>query len=712
MWYNYNMEKEQQDSRRAERFEDAFESLKRQQDEVTLVQKGVQAYRKAERKISGYDLSAADFLFDSEKNEDGDWNKEQTAEANHSDPLGEKLKEYILKSYIENGREYYDNQHSKVEAELTLKLLGPDRTDDTDKEKDIIDTAENEIAQIANGSPEGYYVVNGLDFRNHIRELKNDELVTTPYVEDHLERLMSNMEEGRPTFIHGHLGSGKTELAIMAAKHSQISKAALDEALASVDEYKKSLPSEMLKNDTAKALRSELARVYENNVDKYTIALRDGDTEAVNKFSALLISGSKDLTTQDLYVDKTLKLTKFNGKSIQEHLSDVNEEVEKWKADHPEEAKDPATLAHESDKILELFKLKNQAFGTEVQDIENALYAGIKQGRPVIIDEVNAIPSSILISLNDILTKRPGQTCYVPGKGPTKIANGFSITMTGNISSGVMEYLGTNDLNPAFLSRPDIFEHGYLPMSVESGKYNEQDQPRKNELFYVAIAKLADQNGNLVLPEMDKSLNNILHLTQLAHLTQKIFAGEMMETKLNTMSGDEHVPRLNKSVMSMRGVLNVLEKWQSTKYDESNFDLALWETFIDTITDADDKNLVIALAKSQGFFQERDGWIINTRERGSAPISLEEAHPGDFDKTRRPREVMNYRDVLEMLYGPAPERDYDKIDLDDIEDLANDEATIEDYNEIEASIKELNQVIDSLKRLGEQCGCSINTEAN
>lgn len=697
--------KDEQKDRKKALFDSFFNNVGKK----TLEARANQDAKNAEQKMVGDNLSVSDFLYDDE----GIHSAHETIETPtlpesiNADEIGY----YLLRETIKNGKEYSDNKKVIAESELVLTLLGNKRTNLTDNEKNRIENAEKNLEQIKNASPEGYCVVNGLDFRKHIKELKNNELVTTPYVEDHLERLMSNMEEGRPTFIHGHLGSGKTELAVMAAKRSQISRAALDEALASVSEYKKSLPNEMSKNDKAKALRSELARVYENNVDKYTIALRNGDTEATNKFGPLLISGSKDLMTQDLYVDKTLKLTKFNGKSIQEHLSDLDKEIDKWKASHPEEAKDPAVLARESDKILEMFKMKNQAFGTEVQDVENALYTGITKGRPVIIDEVNAIPASILISLNDILTKRPGQTCYVPGKGPTKIAKGFSITMTGNISSNVMEYLGTNDLSPAFLSRLDIFEHDYLPMSESDSNYNSQADPRQNELFYVAIAKLADQNGNLILPEMDKSLEKIFRLTQLAYKTQLLFAGKMMKTKLGSESGDDMDRRLNKSVMSMRGVINVLEKWQSTEYDEGKFDLALWETFIDTITDADDKNLVIGLAaKYLGFFQPSDGWKVDMRGCGSAPFSLREAHPGEFDEIRKPREVMNYRDVLEMLYGPAPERDYDKITLEDIEDLTNDEATIEDRGELEDSLKEIGQVIEAMKRLGEQCGCNINAE--
>ena len=139
-------------------------------------------------------------------------------------------------------------------------------------------------------------------------------------------------------------------------------------------------------------------------------------------------------------------------------------------------------------EFLKLYTSKNSAFGTEVEKVANAVYQAMKEGRPVIIDEANSIPAGVLISLNNILNKRPGDTCYVPGAsekgGQVKIQEGFSVIMTGNLSTSSVEYSGVDsDLNPATKSRIKFLKYDYLPQS-EEGNLDERDNPEKDELFH------------------------------------------------------------------------------------------------------------------------------------------------------------------------------------------------------------------------------------
>ena len=58
----------------------------------------------------------------------------------------------------------------------------------------------------------------------------------------------------------------------------------------------------------------------------------------------------------------------------------------------------------------------------------------MKEGRPLIIDEMNAIPHHVLIAMNDLLLRRPDETVYPPiaGEPPFKVADGFVVIATGN----------------------------------------------------------------------------------------------------------------------------------------------------------------------------------------------------------------------------------------------------------------------------------------
>lgn len=609
----------------------------------------------------------------------------------------EVMRGLIRQNIEESGREYFRLKNAEQDEKLRLRLIVErsrnisSRTRVTDRIRDNIDAIEEQKKSLVEQSPESHLVVHGYEFRDHIAEIKNGEIATTPYVQENLGRIQRNMAEGSPTFIHGHLGSGKTELAITAAKRTVIDKVAFREAKKEFKQFKEEHPEA-----SPKESREAFGKIYRKNITLFEKAAKDGD----ERFMPLIVSGSKDLTGEDLYVDKTLKL-KSNDKEIAKLKGELDAEIDKWRSEHPEEAKDPEKSRAEIDKIIELYKLKNQAFGTEIETVEKAIYRGIKEGRPVIIDEVNAIPAAILISLNNIMERRPGDKCYVPGvKEPVEIKDGFSLTMTGNLSSGNIDYSGTEELNAAWLSRCDSINYDYLPVSEKN--------PEKNELFHVMLAYLCERTGDLELPEMDKSIKKLLALSQLAHATQSIFSGGWRESSvLGTESGDEVEPRLEKSVLSVRNILNVLKEWN--KGDEKDLDKALWDSFISSMVNPDEQNLALQLAKAYGFFSESDGWVIEAKGPGAGFASLSKIHPNEFTFERKPMEVYDLRQVIGLLYGPSMEREVypNDIDLDELEDLVDEEFTLEDSLESEAKIKELSDAIKALEVLSAQCGCDI-----
>ncbi len=632
------------------------------------------------------------------------------------------MRDLIHDNFVTSAREY--SRLTKAESDNNLllknaiqraKMVSKERlstrTTLTDKLRNNLREIELQKERLTYESPESYTVVRGMEFRDYIKEAQNKEIVTTPYVKKNFDRLQENMEEGRPTFIHGHLGSGKTELAIMTAKYTAISKTALGNAREELKEYIDAHPE-----SSKRERRDAFGRFYRLNETKLKKALRSGDKETVDKCTPLIISGSKDTETQDLFADKTLKLTKFNGKELLEHKKDLDTEIEKWKNEHQyeldrlDERERNIKIREESQKIIELFKLKNHAFGTEVEIVEKAIYQGIKQGRPVIIDEVNTIPTGILLSLNDVLQRRPGDQCYIPGVGSEIIKDGFSITMTGNLPSGKVMYRDREELDPAWLSRMDVFEHDYLPMS-RSGRRLEQANMEGNELFQAIIANLADRQGNLKLPEIEKSLDKIFALCQVAHVSQSIFKDNWNES-IETSSGDEVEVDLENSVLSIRNLLNVIEKWN--RGSEMSLDKALWEGFISRMTVPEDQRTTLMIARNYGFFSEKDGWKINFDDESiNSSVSLNKIHPGAFYYEPKPPEIYSLQEVIDAVYGKRPEREIypDDIDFEEIEDLADDNVDLDDLIEAEEKIKEISKTIKALEVLAEQCGCN-NTDSS
>ncbi|MDO5481215.1 MAG: AAA family ATPase [Candidatus Saccharibacteria bacterium] len=644
-------------------------------------------------------------------------NTESTSDSPEISPAEQAMRKLIRENFVGAFREYQHATSIRDMVKLGLSDMNEitstsnSRNTYTDETHHQGNLATDRLETLKTSSPEAHTLYYGLQLRDYARSLRNGELVVTPYVSEHLDRVEHNIRDGLPTFLHGHLGSGKTELAITAARHAAISRAAYESAEEDVTKFYFEHP-----DVSAQELLNETMRSYRRHERDFTSALRDGDPAAIEQFAPLIISGSKDLTAQDLYTDKTLKLTKFNGKPLLEHKEDLDTEITHWQEEHsaeldalaPEQRLEKERAA--ANEILELYKLKNQAFGTEVETIKQALYRGVEEGRPVIIDEVNAIPSAVLISMNDILQRRPGQTCFIPGVGQTPIKPGFAIIMTGNLDSSDVTYSGTNELNPAFLSRPDIIEHGYLPMSITDRGYESQVNPEKNELFQVITSYLVDRQGNLQLPEMDESLNKLFSLCQFAHESQLVFEGKWRESSaagVKTQSGATVEPHLKDSVLSIRNILRVLREWD--KGSEKDLDKALWDGFFAGITTADDQNFLLGLAKNHGFFQPSDGYQATVQEYGSALLSFNDIHPEPYNYTPRPLETLSTAETVDILFGPRPEREvYPGFNFDSLNELS-EEFTIDDLEEAQEKVKEIKTAISALEVLAEQCGCDTST---
>jgi len=127
------------------------------------------------------------------------------------------------------------------------------------------------------------------------------------------------------------------------------------------------------------------------------------------------------------------------------------------------------------------------------------LVRAMKEGKPLIIDEMDGIPHSILMRLNHILTRRVGNKFKIQENGSEEIEikKGFCVIATGNIKSAKYK---REDLDAAFLSRWWSSEVKYLP---------------EEETYKILIASLIDKRGDLEL-ERKEDLADIKKLTQAA----------------------------------------------------------------------------------------------------------------------------------------------------------------------------------------------------
>ncbi|MGI0134730.1 MAG: AAA family ATPase, partial [Candidatus Micrarchaeaceae archaeon] len=87
--------------------------------------------------------------------------------------------------------------------------------DDVRRELDNVKRAHEMLLR---QSPEAYYGLHLRELKGYKEDLESGKLVEIPYVKEKIEDLQAHVLAGKPVMVYGHLGSGKTELAMHLAR--------------------------------------------------------------------------------------------------------------------------------------------------------------------------------------------------------------------------------------------------------------------------------------------------------------------------------------------------------------------------------------------------------------------------------------------------------------------------------------------------------------
>ncbi|MEM4282833.1 MAG: AAA family ATPase [Candidatus Woesearchaeota archaeon] len=421
------------------------------------------------------------------------------------------------------------------------------------------------------------------------RDLQKGRIVETNFVKRHIEDILTHLRASKPVMIYGHLGSGKTELAMHIAR---------------------------------------------NYIGK----------------EALVISGSKHTSLAELYGHQMLAIDKINREELDNFVREVEQKFNAWIKENQQASEAEKNLAH--DRILQTYLTQFKG-GTFSGFFMGPVYRAMEEGRPIIIDEVNAIPHEVLISLNHILTRRVGEPVNVQqDTGRTvEIKEGFYILMTGNLNQGQERYIDRQDMDPAFLSRLYKIEYDYLPQKTEGSL--EDEAGAENEQFHLLLAKIMDKNGNIEAPR--DSIRKLWNLAKAARVTQNVFAGKEIESAYYFQEAGGRPVRylLKESVLSIRALDNILTQWQKDGY-KYELDYYIWKEFISQSTIASDRAYLYQLFKDRfGFFQS-EGWEQNPNYGMGGVVNVFDIKPPQNPSA--PKEFFGPRDTVEFAFGKAPER--------------------------------------------------------
>ncbi len=511
------------------------------------------------------------------------------------------------------------------------------------------------IKKLTEENPEAYFLVRAEELRD-ARETydAHGTIVETPYVKSKLAHMRDLARRSRPIFIHGELGSGKTELAKHFARREL---------------------------SAAHVARWEAA--HPAPADKEGDAYRDWTARRTEEVESLIIPGYKGIEAEQLIAARSV--TVKETPPPEEQAQRISEG---WK-----------TYRERLVAELESQKLSDAEFKTQIKKIDTAdrgLYErayleafrtpvetgvvlapvlrAMREGRPVIIDEMNAIPHHALIILNDYLLKKPGDwvTPPIAGAESFQVQEGFTVIATGNYKpeDGKM-YVGRQPIDAAFLSRWGLISYDYLPMSREleaPGMPPERlrEVRAENELHHMLVTRLLNNDLGARLPE--GAIEELRTLAVVARNLEDIFAGKDIVAYYADQRGVKIKAQdvLKENVLSIRHLLPIIDQWKADGFMRPLADYLFLEYIDRSNARPAEKTYLYQILQTQGdFFSEGAGWPIFAQSEKVLAYPIEQKMYGTagIGGLRAPLQESEYMvrtyspiEVIEALYGPRPAR--------------------------------------------------------
>jgi MoxR-like ATPase len=563
-----------------------------------------------------------------------------------------KYKNFVLREFVE-AKKNSENLKNNIEASkqiiYRLKSEGA-RADEIKLAYQELRDDLKEYEQLILSSPELYYYESSQRLKEAKQVIDNKgSIIETPYVKGKLSLIDSF--NNRPVFIHGELGSGKTELA----KHACVKKYS-EKYLKNVWEKDNPKPSD----------------------EKDLIDWQEARKKAAQP---LLISGHKNIDIGDFFGSKEMKTKE--ALPAEELANLIENTIQRVKSQRQAENKD---ISKEEEKDIRDIMKENLKNPVEVKTIIGNFYKAMQEGRPIILDEINAIPHTALIALNDLLTLKPGDTVnpLMPGIKKFKVADGFKVFATGNWKpEDGKAYFGRQGLDAAFLSRFAIIHYDYLPQRIignseTSDSESSQKEHAENELSLIMIASLLDENLSLKLPK--NSLKKISALASVSRLIQNIFSEkEEGEVEFDWRSAGKKLKQkdvLKENVLSIRHLIPIIKNWKNDGFKHELEEYIL-KDYIERSSNSRNSEKILLYRLMQNIhggvlFDEKNNWPSSAGVEGekkvlelSADKRLFSHHSitGEISSDKIvddsiEEEFLSTKELIESLFGKFPERKF------------------------------------------------------
>lgn len=217
----------------------------------------------------------------------------------------------------------------------------------------------------------------------------------------------------------------------------------------------------------------------------------------------------------------------------------------------------------------------------------------MREGIPLILDELNAMPADFLKRFNKILQLRPGDLVAVQEDSgrELEVAPGFCVIATANEQS--QRYRGLEPLSAEFLNRfgPNTFRVRYPDAGLGYA-----EAPVENLLL--AAASVAEADGSLPHGLSAEDLNRV---ARAAFISQQVFSGrhgEGFDTFLSSERRLDGRPGLEEHVLAPRTLVALLRKVTGS-HGAVSLQAAL-ERFLDGVGHDDDRQVLALICAGAG----------------------------------------------------------------------------------------------------------------
>jgi hypothetical protein len=227
--------------------------------------------------------------------------------------------------------------------------------------------------------------------------------------------------------------------------------------------------------------------------------------------------------------------------------------------------------------------------------VPGPLLRAMTEGRPVILDELNAMPAEFLKRLNRVLQLRPGDAFGVQEDAgrEVRIAPGFAILATANEQTP-HRYRGLDRLSAELVNR--FGANAYRVHYPDTG-LGYDGFPVENALL--ATAAVVDRRGELP-PGL--GVDELFRVARAAFISQQVFAGEHGEGFGDYVSTEREIdgrPGLEEAVLAPRTLVAILQKVAGSA-GSVTLERALTR-FVEGVMHREDRRVLALVLQGQGF---------------------------------------------------------------------------------------------------------------